>query len=378
VFHRVSAGGSGTAPASAALCGAFALATVVNLITVALAGTGVWLLVTGTWPQRILGAVELLIALALRPRPRRAPRHTLDRATAPTLYAVTGRVAAELGTRPPDLIAVDARYGSGSLTVGARRRRVLVLGLPLWETLTPDERLALLGHELARTAGGGGRGARWIDTALDSLTTWTDVLRPGPDLLAEASPALDDPVPGMAGTRRDSVAMNSMGAALARPLLDLMEHGARRLHRLLSRLNDGSAGPVEYRADASAARIASPASTRGLLHALLLRDTAVFALQRLARAGDGGGDAGTGLWEGLRDHMASVPDTERARRLRLSEVRGDAASDTSPPTHLRIRFVERLPRSEPTVEVTTGETGTIETELLPARTSIARELRDQA
>lgn len=360
IFNHVLVNGSGAAPPNAALYCAIALATAVNLVTVALVGTGAWLLVVGTWPEKILGALAVVVAVVLRPRLGRVPKHTLDRATAPTLYAVTERITTGLGIRPVDLIAVDTRYGSGYGTVGLRRRRVLVLGLPLWETLTPDQRLALLGHELGHAAGRGRR--RWIGTALDSLTVWADLLRP--------DSALQRAYTGTAtatGVRR-SGGLANIGEIFARPLLALLAQTARLLHKLLSRMSDHSGGQAEYRADETAARVASVRSAEGLLRALLLNDTAVFAFERFSR---GDGD----IWDELQTYLASVPETERARRLRLSELRGDSSGSGYPPTYLRIEFVRKLACTEPTVTLSSADIQAMDTELASVRASIADEFR---
>ncbi|MFJ7900941.1 M48 family metallopeptidase [Streptomyces sp. NPDC096198] len=372
LLERAPAAGPGDAPGNAALYGALALATAVNLLTIALLGSGVWLLATGTVPEKVLGAVALLLAVAARPRPGRMPEHTVDRAAAPTLYTVAERTAAGLGTRPVDFIAVDSRYGSGRLTVGLRRRRVLVLGLPLWDVLTADQRLALLANGLAHASGGGRRSARWIQAALDALTVWADVVRPDPDRQDRVDAHTLDGT-ALSGSRRSSAGLATLGAALARPLQDLLAHGARLLHQSLSRLSGQAGGKAEYRADEAAARVASTRSVLGLLRTLLLRDTATFALARFAREDGGSGDMG----EALRTHLASVPELERERRLRLSEVRG-ASGDGCPPISLRIRFAEKLLHAEPAVTVTDAEARAIERELLPLRTSIAEELRDRA
>ncbi|MEE1749408.1 M48 family metallopeptidase [Streptomyces sp. JV184] len=365
VFRRTMADGPDVAPSGAAAYGALVLATAVNLATAALVVTGVWLLFTGTLPQRVLGAVELLAAVLLFPRPARPPRHTAGPATAPALHAIVGRICAELGTRPPDLIAFDAGYGSRWTAVGRRRRRALVLGLPLWETLTTDQRLALLVRELAHVADERLPRARWIRSALDSLTGWEDLLRPDP----ARSGAAPDPRHSLAsGGRASNIA--HVGEMFARPLLGLLAQGAHLLHALLRTL-DGRCVDQAYRADRTAARIATAASTEGLLQALLLEEPAALALQRLARRGDD-------PWEALRDYLASVPDSERARRLRLSELRGDASGSRYPPTCLRIRFVRALPRTEPTVTMSGAEARTVDLELAAIRSSIGRECRQNA
>jgi hypothetical protein len=367
IFDRVLATGTGAAPPNAALYVAIALATAVNLVTVALVGTGAWLLVVGTWPERILGLLELLVALVLRPRFAHVPTHILDRVAAPTLHAVTERITVELGAQPVELIAVDRRYGSGYITMGPCRRRVLVLGLALWETLTTDQRLALLAYELGHAIRRGRRSARWIQTALDALTVWADVLQPDPVRQSR----LDAPTP--AGTSRRSTAngLANLSGMIARPFLALLAQGARMIHQLLSRLTDHAGGLAGYRADETAARVASASSAEGLLRALLLHETAVLALERFAR---GNGD----IWEKLRTHLASIPDTERARLLRLSQLRGDASSDDCPPTYLRIQFVRKLPYLKPAVTVSSTEAKAIDAELQPVRASLAKELRDDA
>ncbi|MFG2218941.1 hypothetical protein ACIOZL_20130 [Streptomyces sp. NPDC087769] len=365
VFRRTEADGPDASPPGAAVYGALVLATAVNLATAALVVTGAWLLVTGTLPQRVLGAVELLVTVLLFPRPARPPKYTADRATAPALHAIVGRICAELGTRPPESIAFDAGYGAHWAAVGRRRRRVLVLGLPLWETLTTDQRLALLVRELAHAADEGRPRARWIRSALESLTGWEDLLRPDP---ARSGPAPDPRHSLASGGRASNIA--HVGEMLARPLLGLLAQGAHLLHALLRRL-DGRCVDQAYRADRTAARIATAAAAEGLLRALLLAEPAGLALERLARRGDD-------LWEALRDYLASVPDSERARRLRLSELRGDASGSGQPPTCWRIRFVRTLPRTEPAVTVTGAEARTIGLELAAIRSSIARECRENA
>ncbi|GAA2420585.1 hypothetical protein GCM10010433_20330 [Streptomyces pulveraceus] len=365
VFRRTVVDGPDVAPPGAAAYGALVLAGAVNLATAALVVTGVWLLFTGTVPQRILGAVELLAAVPLFPRPARPPRHTAGPATAPALHAIVGRISTELGTRPPDLIAFDTGYGARWAAVGWRRRRVLVLGLPLWEALAADERLALLVRELAHAADEGQSRARWIRSALDSLVGWEDLLTPDP-LPAVPAP---DPHHSPAGNGRTSN-IGHVGEMLARPLLGLLAQGAHLLHSLLRTL-DGRCVGQAYRADRTAARIATAASAEGLLQALLLEEPAALALQRLARRGDD-------LWAALRDYLASVPDSERARRLRLSELRGDASGSGQPPTCRRIQYVRTLRRTEPAVTVTGAEARTVDLELAAIRSSIAQECRRNA
>jgi heat shock protein HtpX len=77
---------------------------------------------------------------------------TLDtREEAPTLFAVVDRVASAVGTRAPRVIAVGSNYNAAVSAYGLRRRRVLYLGLAMWGVLTPQQLVALLGHELGHS-----------------------------------------------------------------------------------------------------------------------------------------------------------------------------------------------------------------------------------
>ncbi|PWI43210.1 hypothetical protein CK485_13600 [Streptomyces sp. ICBB 8177] len=356
---------------SASACAALALATVVNLITIALAGTGLWLLVAGTWPQRVLGALEVALAVVLRPRRPRVPRHTLDRAEAPALHAVIGRVAAELGSRPVDLVAVDTRFGSAYTVLGPRRRGVLILGLPLWEALSPDQRLALIARELARDAAPGRGSTRWTAVAASSLAVWTDLFRPGKSRQARqdalyAGAGFSATGPRTDGTANGLVAVVEM---ITWPLLAALAYVTDRAHRLLVGLCFHTDTQSAYRADALAAKAASTKSAEGMVRCLLLAETAVFAMERFARTtGD--------VWQELRTYLSTVPETEHARRLRLSERQGGAIADGGLPSiHLRLRLIRQLPHAKPTVTLSPDEPTTMDAELAPVRDALAEELR---
>ncbi|MFF4154494.1 M48 family metallopeptidase [Streptomyces sp. NPDC001651] len=103
----------------------------------------------------VAGLVLLALAWLLAPRPGRLPEGwpALLRADAPELFALVDEVARSVG-QSVHAIAVDRNINAAVTTHGIRRRWLLVLGMPLWEILTPEERIALLGHELAHCANG--------------------------------------------------------------------------------------------------------------------------------------------------------------------------------------------------------------------------------
>ncbi|MER7191333.1 M48 family metallopeptidase [Streptomyces flaveolus] len=127
----------------------------------------------------------------------------LLRADAPELFALVDEVAGAVGTRSVDAVAVDGSVNAAVTTYGVRGRRLLVLGMPLWEVLTPEERIALLGHELAHDANGDTRNGLVVGAAVRTLSVWHHILQPLPhptglEVIADGAErfAVPDPVVG--------------------------------------------------------------------------------------------------------------------------------------------------------------------------------------
>lgn len=118
---------------------AVGMATVIHLSTLGLVVGAIWLgLVTYPNPVAlVLSALMLAVAAMGRPRLGRPAKDAvvLDRRSAPTLYGLLDRVAAQVGARLVDVVVADHDFNAGYGAVGLRRRRVLYVGLPLWRTL---------------------------------------------------------------------------------------------------------------------------------------------------------------------------------------------------------------------------------------------------
>ncbi|WP_329487409.1 M48 family metallopeptidase [Kitasatospora sp. NBC_01246] len=355
------------------------IAGVVHLTTAALCGWGLWLLVTGNTPLRCLGAAVLAVAVLLRPRLGRTPRGegVLDRAEAPALYGLADRVAAEVGAGPVGVIRVDCAFNASMGAVGLRRRSVLTLGLPLWEVLGEQERIALLGHEFGHRVNGDHRQGLWLGSAIHALAHWYDLTRPR-------------------GHYRDAVGLQLL-FQLTDLLLVVLLGGVARLLlallRLLDRLTSRAGQQAEYHADTLAARTASTGAARRLLRTLLLGQAVETAaararaeLQSRPRASRRGPQhapaapstrtAATpeAFWERLRDQAADVPALEHERLLRRSALERGAVDPTHPPTHLRLALLDRGPELPAAVTTTPAETAAIAAELAPHRVRIARTL----
>ncbi|MFC4327529.1 M48 family metallopeptidase [Streptomyces andamanensis] len=302
---------------------AYVIALAVHGVTAALLFGGVACLVWG-WGSglMLLGAVLLAMAVALRPRlsPPLGDGTVLRRADAPELYALVDEVAEAVGTRGVDTISVGKEINAGVMSRGLRGHRALDLGLPLWEVLTPQQRVALLGHELGHYGNGDTRHGRVVGSALRSLATWRYYFLPTP---------------------RPSLGEMIVNAVYAVPLL-LVQGTLTLLDHLTLRATQRA----EYLADREAARTASTEAAVGLMDRMLVLDSVDVFLRRecssaaLAGARSARGDAagtrdGDDLWTRLAAHLASVPEHEYERQRRAGARRGNSVDSTHPPTHLR-------------------------------------------
>ncbi|MFE3638030.1 M48 family metallopeptidase [Streptomyces sp. NPDC059168] len=338
---------------------ATALALIVHGVTLALAVGGVWCVVAGWGGVGVVAGVVLLVLFwALAPRVRRPPedRPVLFRADAPELFALVDEVARAVGTRSVHAVAVDGSINAHVMTYGARGRRLLVLGMPLWEVLTPEERIALLGHELAHYANGDTRNGLVVGTAVRTLALWHHTLQPLPD---------------PSGIELAVNALYVLPRLLVRGLLVL-----------LVRLTSRAGTRAEYLADRLAARTASTQATVGLMDRLLnTHSLAVLLRSEANRAALGGSRSAREakaradeLWALLTAFAASIPEHEYERQRRAGARRGHQVDATHPPTHLRRACLlagEPLPAA---VVPQHHRSERIATELAAARTDVARRL----
>ena len=129
------------------------LSGLVATTTLALIGSAVWLVATNGTKDLLLGLAPMGLAVLMRPRlgrlsaiTRRA--HRLTPAQTPALYVLIDRIATATGAPRPDVVLLTQRPAVDAVTVGLRRTRVLLLGMPILIALAPQERVALIGHAL--------------------------------------------------------------------------------------------------------------------------------------------------------------------------------------------------------------------------------------
>jgi heat shock protein HtpX len=318
----------------------------------ALAAVGGWL-VLFRFPNLSLvpGLLLLLIAVYLVPRVERVPRHAevLTREQAPSLYGLIDRMARTTGTPAPTLIIVDPWFNAATGVVGLRRTRILTLGLGLWGALSPPQRVALLGHELAHFSNGDARRGFLVSPAMTTLSRLSELF------LAR---------------NLSRISRRSLIGPL-QPLVDLtmrlISSGLHLAHLgvLVIVLRDGQR--AEYLADQRAVRLAGSQATIELLNLLLTSADSVIASR--ARAKGTQVEWRAAATESLTGEAAAM------NRLRQLSTRTEASLWAShPPTGLRAWLVEGAAWQEPAFVLAEDESERIDAELARQYQSARRDL----
>jgi Zn-dependent protease with chaperone function len=338
----------------AARVASYLLALCVHACTLGLLVLACWLVWTTPNVVTIIIAVVLaLVAFFVAPRLGRIRDRggIRFRADAPALFGLLDRVGAEVGARPVHAVVVSGAFNASYGAVGLRRRRVLELGLPLWDTLPAQQRVALIGHELAHGVNGDSRHGLIVGTSLSTLSRLYHATLPGgPD-------------------RRMNYLVDLMARALQRALSSVIF----MVFTIQQAITLRAGQRAEYLADDLAARVASAAAVADMLDTLLTTaDSHTVAVRRHA--------LGTGVefWNDHREALASLPEPERERRRRMAARQRLRVDESHPPTHLRIAVLQGRPEAEPRIRLEADEEDRIKAELAPDYTRVAKELRESA
>ncbi|WP_203922030.1 M48 family metalloprotease [Rugosimonospora africana] len=306
------------------------------------------------WPHlpAFLGLLLILVAIGLRPRLGRLDKDSepLARQQATALFALVEKVADELGTPRPHIIVLDERFNASCSTVGLRRRHVLRLGLPLWAALPPQQRVALLGHELGHLANGDMRRGILTGIPLGTLAALDDVTRPYHVI-------------------RRSHGDIAVAAAIARLLLGVVNRFVWCGYVLTAWITLRDGQKAEYLADQLAARVAGTTAAAGLIDTLAASDGITTALLAAARRG---GTANA--WRAAADQTRQALAERIDQRRQLSVRDQSSLFATHPPAGLRARLIESRPETPPSVELSEADSDRIDEELAQRYSRLQRNL----
>jgi Zn-dependent protease with chaperone function len=335
---------------------AYAIAVLTHATTLAFAVGGVALVVLAfPNPAAIVAGVLLVgVAYLMRPRLGKLPtERTVGRADAPALYALVDSVADALEVPTVDVIVLDHHFNASWAVPGLRRRRVLTLGLPLLAMLGHEERVALIGHELAHARNGDAQRGFVVGSAVDALVEFYRAI--GPEHFGGAREWSE-----LAFFER---LVNLFLWFVSRPVLGVL---LLELHLLLR-----DSQRAEYYADALAARVAGTRAAIGLEEQMLLESTFRFAVQHTAHARNG-----ADLFAELERAVSGVPERERERRRRVARLEDARLDDTHPPTAKRLALLESREPVDAAVVCSEEQAEAIDAELSAHRESVQAALLD--
>jgi Zn-dependent protease with chaperone function len=335
---------------------AYAIAIAVHAVTLALIAAGIAAIVVD-FPNVLgilIGVTLVGVGLLMRPQLGKLDPHESHAVDAPALRALAAEVAAALDRDPPDEIRISADWNAYWQVVGVRRRRIMVLGLPLLAALGPQERVALIAHEIGHDRNGDARRSLIVGSAVLGLDRLSDLLRPAPRYDSEwLADAHFGPIGWFSG---------GLMWLVSRPVDAVLWLEARLLLRDMQR--------AEYLADALSARVAGSAAAVALDERLLLWSAFDLVIQQAAH------DNANDVLDRLRLSLQLVPDRERERRRRVARLEEARLEDTHPPSGMRIAMIEGRPAEPPRVVLNSAQSRRIDSELEPLSARVDHELLD--
>jgi Zn-dependent protease with chaperone function len=255
------------------------------------------------------------------------------------------------------MIVFDANFNAAHGKIGLRRRPVLWLGMPLWEVLSDEQRVALLGHEFGHQVNGDLAYGLVVGTALRTLSDWYRLLQPS--FRWKRTLSLFD-------------LGELIGSAAAVGFLRTIGFGVGLLFRSQLALVLRSSQQAEYYADSLGATIGSRDAAMACMDTLHLAGPCVLAVQYAAKRHI------QDVWVAERHFVTELPAKEWERFRRIDAARGTSIDTSHPPTTLRVELLRLSPVLSPRIELSAYESLAIAGELEGARQVIAGRIRDRA
>jgi heat shock protein HtpX len=329
---------------------AVVLAASVHLLSLTLFVAGIYLITTGfpEIPSMLLGAASCAFAWIMRPKPGKVPSDDIaSQQEFPALHTLVNEVAPELGGQPINHIIVNEDFNAAYGVVGWRRVPVLWIGLPLWMALRPQERLALLGHEVAHGVNGDGTRSFIVWSALSALDEWIDVLR----------------VPLRHATTSTEILAGYVAWISSVPFAATQS--------LLAHLLWLDKQQAEYFADYLGSLISGTEAAVSTLQRLRCVEHLDDVLLKNAYSTSQSGAYILGLF---RQRIAGLPEREWQRLARSSQHEGARLDASHPPTAYRVAFLDAHRVAEPRMVATASVMTTIDKELNSLQEKLGQRL----
>ena len=317
------------------------IALSVHAFTIALLILGVTLIiVTKLSASLLFAAIFLGLVWLMRPRIAKLPTDDLaNREDFPALYKLADQISESLGAKPVDIIVLDNSFNASFGRAGWRRKDVLAIGLPLFEILGPQERVALLAHELGHGVNGDPTRSFVVWWAVYALGQWYSVF-----------PSL-----GHRASRTNEIAF---GTFIANMIMIPLAQIPRLWLELLALLMFRDQQRAEYLADHLAAEAAGTEGELQLLRKLHMSQIAWMTVRRFYLNNLKGN-----LFEAIKTQVINVPQRELMRIDQVERMDESRIDTSHPPTARRIDLLKARNVREPKIVLNEVDNAAINKEI---------------
>ena len=301
----------------------------------------------------ILGVVVCMVGWTLVPRRMQNHERTYRRDELAALFRFFDSISDALGAARVDGIHItdDLNGYLWESGLGHKRERIIGIGMLLWDSTTPDQRIAFAAHEIAHQVNNDPARGRLVSMALYTLEQW--------DLLLSPSRYLDF---------EDDIAV---GETLSEMMLVVPRFGVELIWVAMERLGFVEQQRAEYLADACAAGVSGVKPAIGLLEKLSLN---TMLDKEMAGLHPSGMQSGSEVMMQLARVISHASEEERDRVLEEMRQEESAVDSTHPPTAFRIAFLSLLGVGTATVTPDQVDFDGIEAEIAPLREAMGDAL----
>lgn len=303
---------------------AFLCAIAIYAASVALGVAGIAILMApwGNIFTALLACILILLCWIALPRPTSLPDYPIAESQCPTLYLLARRIAEKMRAPPIAGIGISADFNANYRAAGWRMRRYIELGAPLLAILSPEERVAVIAHELSHGANGDPLRGGFLYGAVATLGNWAMSIRPS-----------------AIGSAGENISLGPFVSLIAIPfefillgISELLFLAMKGILLLVLRESQRA----EYLADRLAATVSGSEAMRNALEKLYLAEAVDQAVHRHVLTSR---DAPLGPC--LREVGGNVDAEELGRLREQSVARSWQVDATHPPTALRVAMLER-------------------------------------
>lgn len=294
----------------------------------------------------VIGGILLGAALFLWPKRYVDNKIIYTRNDLPELFSLVDRISSKLGAPKIEGIHIVADYNAYYTEFYKPHKRILGLGMQLWGALSPQERVAIIAHELGHSVNNDPARMKLLAKAFQTLGQWKNILY---------YDQLDEGIIGI---------FLSVFYGVVNLILNFLEG-------VLTRLLFWESQAAEYRADKCAVIIAGPDTCQSLLEKLMLSDLLERHVLTLYPTEQTKGNA---LLDQMSNAIKDASDVERSNLIREKLLEEHTIDSTHPPTKFRIEYANSFTNLKPRLLLTKEESCKIDRELFFAHEKAGEQL----